>query len=208
MSTPTNTPISAFTSTPTATQTATNVPANTSVPPTKPPSPPSVSISGFLIPLTGETLIDLDCNTVVWLFGVKFTFYNLCEQQARIERVSANDLPGSLPAGYSFVRGLRLDILTQAQFIQNLPDGTGVEMDFPFFNASPDAFTVLYWNDPEGDGTGEWLEVTKPLSRSQLNRTLTVKSADELYRVATAPGDRFYPALTTDKTGIFILVKK
>lgn len=153
-------------------------------------------------------LIDLDCNTVIWLFGVKFTFYNLCEQQARIESVGASDLPGALPTGYSYVKGVRLDILTNSQFLQNLPDRTGVEMDIPFFNASPDKFMLLYWNDPEGDGNGEWIEVTKPLDRDQLVKALAAKSVDELYKISTATGDMFYPGLTTDKIGIFVLVKK
>lgn len=153
-------------------------------------------------------MIDLDCNTVIWLFGVKFTFYNLCEQQARIESLSANDLPGSLPTGYSYVKGLRVDILTKGQFIQNLPDGTGIEMDIPFFDASPDQFMLLYWNDPDGDGKGEWLNVSKLLSRNKLTQTLNIKSADELYKLTTAPGDMFYPGLTTDKIGIFVLVQK
>jgi hypothetical protein len=142
------------------------------------------------------------------LFGVKFTFYNLCDQQARIENVSASDLPGSLPTGYSYVKGVRLDIQTLGQLLQNLPDGAGVEMDFPFFHASPDTFTLLYWNDPDGDGNGEWIEVTKLLSRPQLTTALTARSADELYRITTAAGDMFYPALTTDKTGFFILAQK
>ena len=76
----------------------------------------------------------------------------------------------SLPTEYSYVKGVRVDILTNGQFLQNLPDGTGIEMDFPFFNASPDKFTLLYWNDPDGDGKGEWVEVIKPLSRNQLTR--------------------------------------
>ena len=101
-----------------------------------------------------------------------------------------------------------MDILTNGQFLRNLPDGTGIEMDIPFFNASPDRFTLLYWNAPDGAGTGEWVEVTQPLSRNQLTRALTTKSADELYKLTTAAGDMFYPGLTTDQTGIFVLVRK
>lgn len=124
-----------------------------------------------------------------------------------MESVSASDLPASLPAGYAYVKGVRVDVLTSGQFIQNLPDGTGIEMDIPFFNASPDTFTLLYWSDPDGDGRGEWIEVTKPLSRNQLLEALTTESPDELYRIMTAAGAMFYPGLTTDQTGIFVLVQ-
>ena len=152
--------------------------------------------------------MDLHCNTVVWMFGVKFTFYNLCEQQARIERIFTDDLPAPLPTQYAYVRGVRVDIMANGELLADLPDRTGIEMDFPFFNAPLDKFTLLYWDDPDGDGKGEWVEVTQTLSRSELIKTLSIKAPDELYRLSTANGDMFYPGLTTHKIGIFVLVKK
>ena len=92
--------------------------------------------------------------------------------------------------------------------MKNLPDNTGIEMDFPFAGTSPDKLAILHWNDPDGDGNGEWVEVSQPLARNQITRALTVESADELYKLPTLIGNRFYPVLTTDQTGIFILVKK
>jgi hypothetical protein len=162
----------------------------------------------LIIPLTGNELIDLDCNSIFWRFGVRFTFYNLCEQQARIGSLVAADLPAPLPSGYSYVKGVSVEILTNGQVIQELPDGTGIEMDIPFFNASPERFILLYWKDPDGDAGGEWLEVSEPLSRDQIASALNAESANELYKLATAASDRFYPGLTTQKTGIFVLVRK
>ena len=61
---------------------------------------------------------------------------------------------------------------------------------------------------PDGDGRGEWVEISEPLRRSQLARALTTDSEDELYALMTLSRGGFYPVLTTDLTGIFILVAK
>jgi hypothetical protein len=81
-------------------------------------------------------------------------------------------------------------------------------MDYPLNKQSQAHLALLYWNDPEGDGKGEWVQVTKQLGKDKIFQTLSVKSADEFYRLITSATDTFYPILTTDKTGIFILVKK
>jgi len=157
--------------------------------------------------LTGGDLIDLDCNSIFWMFGIKLTFYNLCDQQTTIHSVQASGLPGKLPTGFSFVMGLKVEVLTNGQIIKKLPDGTGIELDYPLYKQSRDQFAVLYWNDPDGDGKGEWIEISKQLSQDKISQALTTKSTDELYQLIHTSAV-FYPTLTTDKTGIFILVKK
>jgi hypothetical protein len=104
--------------------------------------------------------------------------------------------------------GLDVQILTNGQVIQDLPNGTGIEMDFPRNGSSSAPYAVLHWNDPDGDGQGEWLEITQLLNRNQLNQTLSTSAPDELYQLTTALGDGFFPVLTTQKTGIFVLVQK
>ncbi|HKG53459.1 MAG TPA: hypothetical protein VKB04_04310, partial [Anaerolineales bacterium] len=80
--------------------------------------------------------------------------------------------------------------------------------DYPLNKQTPDHLALLYWNDPDGDGKGEWVQVSKQLGKDKIFQTLSLKSTDEFYKLITNTGDTFYPNLTTDKTGIFILVKK
>ena len=134
------------------------------------------------------------------------TFYNLCGQQSNLRGIGANELPAPLPAGVSYLLGLNVDILSDGQVVPNLPDGAGIELDYPLI--SIDQLAILHWNDPDGDGTGEWVEVTQPLTRGQLAEALTTESEDELYKIMTLSGGGFYPVLTTDPVGIFILVAK
>ncbi len=98
--------------------------------------------------------------------------------------------------------------MTNGQIIKTLPNGTGIELDYPLYKQSRDHFAVLYWNDSDGDGKGEWIEVSKQLSQSKIPEALTTKSTNELYQLIQTVSNVFYPSLTTDKTGIFILVKK
>ena len=104
--------------------------------------------------------------------------------------------------------GLDVDILSHGQFVKNLPKGTGIEMDFPFNKESRDKLAILYWNDPDGDGKGEWVNISQQLGKDKIRQALTTTSADELYKLIPSATDTFYPSLTTDKTGIFILAKK
>jgi hypothetical protein len=154
--------------------------------------------------LTGGELIDLDCNSVFWAFGIKLTFYNLCDQQTTIHSVSANDLPAQLPAGSTLVMGLNLDILTNGQILQDLPNNAGIEMDYPIVNGSHEQFAVLYWDET----AGKWVEVSQQLGADKISQALGTSAPDELYQLIQTSVSTFYPALTTDKTGIFVLVKK
>ena len=145
---------------------------------------------------------------MIWAFGIKLTFYNLCDQQTSVHSVGAGELPAQLPAGYSYVMGLRVDVLTNGQILSNLPEGTGIEMDFPLHGQNGDTSRILYWNDEDGDGTGEWIELSELLSRNKITEALNTSTGDELYQIIRDKASVFYPVLTTDRTGIFILVRE
>ncbi len=137
-----------------------------------------------------------------WAFGIKLSYLSLCDQQTTVHSVGANGLPAKLPAGFSFVMGLKVDVLTNGQLLKELPDGSGIRMSFPLYNQSNDQFAVLYWNG------SEWVEISAQLSMDKISQTLTVNTGDELYQLTHSVTDVFYPILTTGKTGIFVLVKK
>lgn len=125
-------------------------------------------------------MIDLDCNSVFWAFGIKLSFTGLCDYQTTLDDIGRDELPGALPDGHSFVMGLDLRILKDNEAIEELPDGTSVLLDFPRLGDSSGQFAVLHWNG------NEWVEVSQQ-----------------------AGGDlNFYQISTTDQTGIFVLVKK
>jgi hypothetical protein len=140
-------------------------------------SQPSSS-SASIVPLTSGEVIDLDCNDLFWAFGIKLSFRNLCDYQTKVNSINVPNLPGNLPDGYTFVTGLDLSILTGNQTVQNLPSGTGVQMDFPLNGGASDQFAVLSWR-----GT-EWVQVA---AQSNTDQILSI---------------------TANYAGVFILVKK
>ena len=175
--------------------------------PTPGPSTPSQGID-LSIPVTGG-LLDLDCLTIVDSFGIKVTFHNLCDYQAAIADVQADTLPSPLPIEYSFVQGLNVLVLFEQQVVKDLPTGAGVQLDFPVPATTQDQFAVLLWDDQDGDGTGEWLDVTQLIKDQELARVLSADPNDELYElVPTKTLEAFYRVVTTEKTGTFVLVKK
>jgi hypothetical protein len=186
---------------PTSSEPAATEPSNGSSSSAGSSNSPSGS-QGLVVPLTGGQLIDLNCNSVLTVLGIKLSFFNLCEQQTSISGIGLNDLPAALPAGFSFVAGLDLSILMNGQAVDNLPDGTGIEMDFPA--GAADQFAVLYWDESKG----EWVEVSQELAQDKVSETLSGSDGPGLYHLTGNALDSIYPVLTTDKTGIFVLVKK
>ena len=174
------------------------------------PTPQSQGNGGLSIPVTGANVFDLDCLTVTSSFGIIVTFHNLCDYQAMIVQMESETLPGALPASYSFVKGLNVTVLSQGQVVKHLPVGAGVQVDFPILANTQDQFAMLLWDDEDGDGKGQWLEVTQLINDKDVARTLLVTNAeDELYHIApTETLKAFYRILTTDKTATFVLVKK
>jgi hypothetical protein len=78
----------------------------------------------------------------------------------------------------------------------------------PLYKQSGAEFALLYWNDPEGDGKGEWIEISKPLTKDKVFETLSLRSTVELYQLIPTRKDLSFQTLTTDRTGTFVLVKK
>ena len=209
--TPTDTPDSSVTSTATATQTSSIAPTLTETSSIDPGAGGSVGgrrtaavpgPSAFVIPLTGGEMIDLDCNSVIWAFGIRINFLNLCDQQTTIHSVGADGLPASLPAGNSLLLGIELDILNDGQVLESLPDGAGIEFDFPLRSTGTPA--VLYWDET----ARQWVEISTSLERREIPEALLRTTGDELYRLVRNQGSIIFPVLTTDQTGIFVLVSK
>jgi hypothetical protein len=155
-------------------------------------TPPGTGESA-LIPVTGGA-IDLDCLTTVMVNDIRVTFHNLCDQQALLGAVNANNLPGKLPAGFTFVSGLDVVVVGQAV----LPANTGIQMDFPIGTGQ---FAVLHWEN------GQWVEITQSLNEADLAKALGQDPANELYKFVSSQSGLF-KTLTTENTGTFIVVKK
>jgi hypothetical protein len=103
---------------------------------------------------------------------------NLCDHQTILDSVGLNNLPGELPDNYSFVVGLDLSVLHENKALTGLPAGSSIQMDFPALG--DDQFTALYWNG------STWIEIPQQAGSNA----------------------NFYQITTTDKLGVFILVKK
>jgi hypothetical protein len=177
--------------------------------PTQTPAPSTPTQGNDLsIPVTSG-LLDLECLTIVDSFGIKVTFHNLCDYQAAISDVQADTLPSPLPSEYSFIQGLNVLVLFEQQVVKALPTGSGVQLDFPIPANTQDQFAVLLWDDQDGDGKGEWLDVTQLIKDLELSKVLSADPNDELYElVPTKTLEAFYRVITTEKTGTFVLVKK
>ena len=160
----------------------------------------SSSPGNSAIPLIGGELVGLDCDSVFIAFGIKLTFMGLCDYQTIVNEVAEGDLPGDLPAGSSYVTGLDLAVLNNGQELQTLPAGAGVQLDFPI---PAGEYAVLYWDE----ATGAWVEVSWPLDPADVADALGIDEGDGLYRLNPSLVS-FLQILTTNKTGIFILVQK
>ncbi len=180
-------------------------------PVSQPPSDPQSSQGngGLSIPVTGAGLLNLDCLTTFLVSGVKVTFYNLCDYQSLISGVEADTLPAALPDGYSFVKGLNVPVFLNQQEVKPLPDGAGIQLDFPIPANTQDQFAVLLWDDEDGDGNGKWLDVSQIVKDEDLSRILSADPKDELYHIVpTQTLQAFYRIISTEKTGTFVLVQK
>ena len=96
--------------------------------------------------------------------------------------------------------GLDLAILDNGQELQTLPAGTGVQLDFP---VAAGEYAVLFWDE----AAGAWVEVSSPLDAGDVAEALGSDEGDGLYQLNPSIAN-FLQILTTDKTGIFVLVQK
>lgn len=162
----------------------------------------STESPALIVPITGGELIDLNCSSVFWAFGIKLSFMNFCDQQTTIHRVDTNNLPVQLPSGATFVTGVDVTVLDKGQPITEFPNGSGIEIDFPLSNQSVDTLAVLYWNG------SAWTEVSKQIRPNEVSQMISSTAGDGLYQLAHSSGDLFHAILTAHKTGLFVLVTK
>ncbi len=167
--------------------------------------PATTYLGGFIIPVTGGELFDLDCLTVVNAFGIRVTFHNLCDHQSIIDDVDLNSLPAELPDGLSYIDALNIAVLFEGDLVKELPLGTGVQLDFPITANAQDEYAVLLWDNENN----EWLDVTQIMKDEDLSKTLSTDTADELYQIVpTETTKALYRILSTENTGTFVIVKK
>ena len=159
--------------------------------------------------ITNGNFSNPDCLTNIEAFGIKVTFHNLCNYKATVNGLQENTLPAQLPNGYSFVQGLHVRVMFDQQIVKTLPTGTGVQLDFPVPANTQNQFAVLLWDDEDGDGNGQWLDVTQLIKDQDLSKTLSVDADDELYQITpTKTFEAFYRVITTEKMGTFVIVQK
>ena len=163
------------------------------------------SQGGFLTTVTGGQLIDLECNMIVNAFGVRVTFYNLCDHQAVMDDMATDTLPEALPSGYAFVKGLNITVLYDGNIINKLPTMSGVQLDFPITANTQDQYAVLLWDNENS----EWLDVTQLMKDEDLAEMLSTDGEDDLYQIIpTETTKALYRILSTEKIGTFVIVKK
>jgi hypothetical protein len=153
--------------------------------------------------LADGQLINLDCNSVFWAFGVRFSLINLCDSQTTVQNVSASDLPANLPDGMIYMAGLAVDLLPDGKRLKTLPNGAGIQMDFPA--PGEHKYAVLHWDEDET----EWFEISAELSEEKISQIVNSSTGDEMYHLVDSRLEgTFCKILTTVKTGIFVLVTK
>jgi hypothetical protein len=203
--------------TPTApTPTATTPAPPTSVPTqaTATPPPPGTSTGGSstsgtsntssangVIPLTAGQMMDLDCDSVFLVMGVRVSFINLCDHQTMVNGVDEAGLPGELPEGSSLVLGLDVDVLSDGQSIETLPAGSGIQLDFPV--GASGEYAVLLWDEAQS----QWVEVSSELAAEQAAQALVDESGDGLYKL-TPSANLLLQILSTNQPGLFVLVQR
>jgi hypothetical protein len=132
---------------------------------------------------------------------VKLSFINLCGEQASLKGITANNLPGKLPNGFTLVAGIDVQVLSNGQVLKTLPDDSGIQLGFPTVGGAGDQFAVFYW-----DGS-DWIEITQETSDDKVAGLVELNAANELYQIESS-GEESYKVLTTEQTGIFVFVKK
>ena len=77
----------------------------------------------------------------------------------------------------------------------------GHSVQLPIPDGAADQFAVLCW-----DGS-KWVEITQKTGEENVSKLVDADTANTLYWIESAD-DNFYRVLATERTGIFILVKK
>ena len=74
-------------------------------------------------------------------------------------------------------------------------------MDFLTRGGGSGPFAVLYWNG------SKWVEIMQTTGADKISTLVNANPANGLYQIESADED-LYKILMTEKTGVFVLVKK
>ena len=117
-----------------------------------------------MIPVTGSGTVNLQPgrNTMVLPSGGSASF-NVTGSNfsASLAVEDEGSIPGTLPAGLTFLDAMTYTIFQDGAVIGTLPDGQSVTYSFLLpAGVSPDALKVLSWDATANGGLGDWVELS------------------------------------------------
>jgi hypothetical protein len=179
------------------------------------PEPEKKPFNEVEVPDDGSQPVEQDCEIYA---GLIMTLPNGDDSQIAcpaegtftVQHVAEADLPGTLPAGPTFLSALTISgVDADGNPILVLPDGASLVVSFEIPEGMEKAhFAILYWDESANDGAGKWVE----LPRDQLGAGVTAlhpdTPEDNMLILRGVREDNGKVTVKVNFTGTFVLIAK